>query len=177
MPNQISIQYHPTALGELMIGSLNDQLCLCDWRYRKMRGAVDKRLQQHLDASYIEQSSPVIKESIQQIDAYLSGKLKTFSIPLLLAGTNFQQSVREALVQIPYGTTCSYLELSKKLGDEKAIRAVAAANGANAISIIVPCHRIIGNDGKLIGYAGSLLAKQKLLQIEGININNQLNLF
>src|SRR5690606_18399830 len=104
-------------------------------------------------------------------------KRTTFDIPLLFIGTDFQKSVWEALMEIPYGTTKSYLELSRDLGDENAIRAVATANGANSISIIVPCHRIIGSDGSLTGYAGGLNAKKKLLQLEGMNFGNQLSLF
>jgi len=177
MDNSIFIQYHKTPVGELIIGSYKNQLCICDWRYRKMRASIDQRIQQKLNTTYIEQSSPIIEETIKQIDSYLNGDLKEFTVPLLLVGTDFQKSVWDALIKIPYGTTCTYLELSKKLGNEKAIRAVASANGANAISIIVPCHRIIGSDGKLIGYAGGLPTKQKLLELEGAITNNQLNLF
>ena len=93
-------------------------------------------------------------------------------MPLLLAGTRFQISVWEELQNIPYGTTCSYISLSRKLKNEKAIRAVASANGANAISIIVPCHRIIGADGSMTGYAGGIKAKKKLLEHEGVNLHN-----
>jgi len=95
----------------------------------------------------------------------------------LFVGSDFQKTVWEKLLTIPYGKTTSYLELSRMLGDEKAIRAVATANGANAISIIVPCHRVIGSDGSLTGYAGGLNAKQKLLQLEGMNFGEQLELF
>ncbi|MCF8381230.1 MAG: methylated-DNA--[protein]-cysteine S-methyltransferase [Bacteroidales bacterium] len=86
-----------------------------------------------------------------------------FTIPLLPAGSDFQKKVWNALLQIPYGTTETYLELSKRLSNEKAIRAVASSNGANAIAIIIPCHRIIGSDGKLVGYAGGLEAKRNYL--------------
>ena len=92
-------------------------------------------------------------------------------------GTDFQKEVWTELIKIPYGESRTYLELSKQLGNELAIRAVASANGANAISIIVPCHRIIGSDGKLIGYAGGLSAKKKLLELEGALKTNQLSLF
>jgi methylated-DNA-[protein]-cysteine S-methyltransferase len=101
-----------------------------------------------------------------QLKAYFSGTRKIFNIPLLMVGTEFQKSVWEGLIKIPYGTTTSYLELSKNIGNEKAVRAVASANGANAISILIPCHRIIGSDGSLVGYAGGLPAKKKLLTLE-----------
>ncbi len=100
-----------------------------------------------------------------------------FDIPLLLVGSEFQKSVWNALLQVPYGVTETYLGLSKNIENEKAIRAVASANGANAIAIIVPCHRIIGSDGSLVGYAGGLNAKRKLLNIEKALDNSQLSLF
>jgi len=81
-------------------------------------------------------------------------------------GTDFQRSVWDGLMQIPYGTTFSYLELAKRIDNEKAVRAVASASGANAISILIPCHRIIGANGDLVGYAGGLPAKKKLLELE-----------
>jgi methylated-DNA-[protein]-cysteine S-methyltransferase len=90
-------------------------------------------------------------------------------------GSDFQKRVWESLLEIPYGKTLSYSRLSRRLGDEKAIRAVARANGDNALSIIVPCHRILGSDGGLVGYAGGLRAKQKLLQLENASLQQELN--
>ena len=100
------------------------------------------------------------------MDEYFARKRKTFDIPLLLVGTEFQKSVWQELQNIPYGKTLSYGELSQRLGEPKAVRAVAAANGANPISIFVPCHRVIGRDHKLTGYAGGLAAKKELLELE-----------
>ena len=101
-----------------------------------------------------------------QLDEYFLAKRSEFNIPLLMLGTTFQKSVWNALLRIGYGKTASYLELSKIIGNEKAVRAVANANGANAIAIIIPCHRIIGSDGSLTGYAGGLALKKKLLELE-----------
>ena len=95
----------------------------------------------------------------------------------MLVGSDFQKTVWNTLLQIPYGKTETYLGLSKSMNNEKAIRAVASANGANAFSIIVPCHRVIGSDGKLVGYAGGLSVKKKLLELEGALATNQLSLF
>lgn len=162
----IIIKYHPTPVGELIIGSYNNQLCLCDWRYRKMRAEVDQRIKSGLGASFEEGDSDIIQLTILQLTEYFNDERTHFDIPLKLVGTNFQQQVWNQLIQIPFGSTSSYLQLSKDLSNEKAIRAVASANGANAISIIIPCHRIIGSDGKLVGYAGGLSAKKKLLQLE-----------
>jgi len=164
--SKISIQTYQSPAGEILLGSYEGKLCLVDWKYRKMRTGIDKRLQKGLNATYIEESSEVIEQTIVQMDAYFEGKRKVFDIPLLMVGTDFQKSVWKGLMAIPYGTTASYLELSRHIGNEKAVRAVASANGANAISILIPCHRIIGSNGDLAGYAGGLPAKKKLLDLE-----------
>jgi len=160
----ISTKDYKTRFGELILGSHDGSLVLCDWKYRRMRPAIDKRIQSKLSTNYEAGESDVINETIAQLEAYFKGDRKQFDLPLKFAGTDFQQQVWQALIKIPYGKTESYLGLSRILGDEKAIRAVATANGANAISIIVPCHRIIGSKGDLVGYAGGLPAKKKLLQ-------------
>lgn len=174
----IAIQTYPSPVGELIIGSYNEQLILCDWKYRKMRKAVDDRIQKTLQLNYTIQSSPIIDECIQQLEEYFTEKRQDFSVPLHFIGTSFQQSVWKALYTIPYGTTETYLELSKKLGNAKAVRAVASANGANAISILVPCHRIVGSNNELTGYAGGLPTKKKLLELEKCPaFSSQLDLF
>ncbi|WP_248724661.1 methylated-DNA--[protein]-cysteine S-methyltransferase [Seonamhaeicola sp. ML3] len=108
----------------------------------------------------------VLEDCAIQLKEYFDGSRKQFSLKLNPQGTDFQKKVWEYLEQIPYGKTCSYLELSKALGDSKAIRAVANANGKNPIWIVIPCHRIIGSDGSLTGYAGGLHRKQWLLNHE-----------
>lgn len=106
-------------------------------------------------------------EAKKQLDDYFSGKRKSFNLPVLLTGTSFQYKVWEAVNKIPFGQTTSYLKLSQALGNPAAIRAVGAAIGANPILIIIPCHRIIGTNGKLTGYAGGLDRKERLLELEG----------
>ena len=164
--NKITTQSYKTSYGELLLGSLNEQLCLCDWQYRRMRTTIDKRIQTALNATYIEQTSDVIDNTISQLDEYFQQDRTQFDIPLLMAGTDFQQSVWKALINIPYGTTTSYLELANIIVNKKAVRAVASANGANAMSIIIPCHRVIGSNGELTGYAGGLATKKRLLTLE-----------
>jgi methylated-DNA-[protein]-cysteine S-methyltransferase len=100
-------------------------------------------------------------------DLYFSQKHTAIDIPLNPAGTDFQQRVWKTLMQIPYGTTISYRQMAQRLGDEKVIRAAATANGANPIAIIIPCHRVIGSDGSMTGYAGGVANKIQLLQLEG----------
>jgi len=164
--NIINIQTHKSPVGELLLGSYDGKLCIADWKYRHMRTTIDKRLQVGLKAEYSEESSEVIEETIKQMKEYFANERQAFDIPMLMVGTDFQKSVWQGLIKIPYGTTASYLELSKNIGNEKAVRAVASANGANAISILIPCHRIIGSNGDLVGYAGGLPAKKKLLELE-----------
>ncbi|MGH1485889.1 MAG: methylated-DNA--[protein]-cysteine S-methyltransferase [Cellvibrionaceae bacterium] len=181
MTNQINILFYKTPYGELIIGSLDDQLCLCDWRYRNKRQAVDRRLQRLLKAEFVESGSQLIDEMVEQLEQFFIAKRTVFDIPLLFAGTPFQKAVWQHLLKIPYGQTTTYAELSESLGNRNAIRAVASANGANALSIIVPCHRVIGSSGELTGYAGGLKAKEGLLRLENPEYQNnvakqQLNL-
>lgn len=107
-----------------------------------------------------------LQEAVTQLQEYFEGKRTEFNFKLNPKGTEFQQKVWKELLQIPFGKTTSYLELSKKLGDVKAIRAVASANGKNPLWIVVPCHRVIGTDGSLTGYAGGLWRKKWLLEHE-----------
>ena len=164
--NEIHIQHYNSPVGELLIGSFENQLCLCDWQHRRMRTTIDKRLQTTLNAHYIEKSSTVIEATLKQLDHYFGNKLEKFKLPLLILGTDFQQQVWHALQTIPYGSTTSYQTLANRINNKKAVRAVANANGANAISIIIPCHRVIGSRGELTGYAGGLDAKKRLLALE-----------
>lgn len=116
-----------------------------------------------------------LKEAIVQLQEYFEGRRTVFDFKLNPKGTEFQQKVWQELLNIPFGKTISYLDLSKKLGDVKAIRAVASANGKNPLWIVVPCHRVIGTDGSLIGYAGGLWRKKWLLEHE--NPTTQQSLF
>jgi len=110
--------------------------------------------------------TPLIQKAAAQIEEYLDGKRKHFSLPLAPQGTEFQLAVWQALQKIPYGETRSYKEIAASIGRPKAVRAVGMANNRNPISIIVPCHRVIGHDGKLVGYGGGLPLKQRLLELE-----------
>ena len=166
MMQQIHIQYHQTKIGELILGAFDQKLCLLDFRYRKKRTTIDHRIKRELEADFIEQSDAVTNTAKQQIDAYLAGNRRLFNIPLLMTGSDFQKQVWNKLMEVTYGTTCSYAQLAKQMHHEKAVRAVANANGANAIALIIPCHRIIGSNGQLTGYAGGLAAKQYLLHLE-----------
>lgn len=129
-------------------------------------GEETKDLASDIGKEIDNQVSKMLQETANQLREYFNGKRRQFDLKLHPAGTDFQKRVWQALLEIPYGKTASYLQLSKKLGDVKAIRAVAAANGKNPLWIIVPCHRVIGSDGSLTGYAGGLHRKKWLLEHE-----------
>jgi methylated-DNA-[protein]-cysteine S-methyltransferase len=122
-------------------------------------------------------ASPVLLEAIKQLDEYFAGARKQFDLPLQPAGTAFQQKVWDQLIKIPYAETVTYLHMAKRLGNVKSIRAAASANGKNPIGIIIPCHRVVGADGKLTGYAGGLHRKQWLLEHEAKMAGKSSSLF
>ena len=110
---------------------------------------------------------PVLREAARQLEAYFAGRLRAFRLPLAPEGTPFQQAVWKALLGIPYGETLSYGEVARRIGKPSACRAVGAANRANPVAVVIPCHRVIGADGSLTGYAGRLAVKRFLLELEG----------
>ncbi len=162
----IHIAYEKTKIGELIIGSYDNKLCLLDFRYRRMRTTVDNRIKRLLKADFIEQEDEIITETKKQIEEYLQGSRKTFDIPLLLLGSDFQKQVWHELLKVNYGETATYLDIATRIGNPKAVRAAASANGANAIALIVPCHRIIESNGELGGFGGGLPVKKRLLNLE-----------
>jgi methylated-DNA-[protein]-cysteine S-methyltransferase len=164
--NQINIQYYKTKYAHFILGSFENKLCLLDFKYRKMRTTVDNRLKKGFEAEFIEQDDEILKETRKQLDEYFDMTRKEFNIPMITVGSDFQKSVWEALLKVPYGATSTYLQLAKDIGNEKAVRAVASANGANSIRLIIPCHRIIGSNGELTGYGGGLPLKKRLLKLE-----------
>lgn len=150
----------------MLIGSLGDRLCLCDWENGWHQSETEARLRHRLNAEFTEGTSPVIEQTIAELEEYFRGERRDFDIPLLLAGTDFQMKVWETLQTIPYGETISYGEEAARMGKPKSVRAVANANGRNAISILIPCHRVIGSNGKLTGYGGGMEAKEWLINRE-----------
>jgi methylated-DNA-[protein]-cysteine S-methyltransferase len=111
--------------------------------------------------------NPLLLEAARQLRAYFAGALREFLLPLDIEGTDFQKRVWRQVVIIPYGETCSYLQIAAAIGSPRAVRAVGAANGANPVPIVIPCHRVIGANGKLVGYGGGLALKRRLLELEG----------
>jgi methylated-DNA-[protein]-cysteine S-methyltransferase len=167
--NQINIQRHKTEIGEIVLGSFRGKLCLLGFRGREMKGTVDDKIKKALNAEFVEHDDKVLQKTRRQLDEYLEGRRREFDIPLLMVGTDFQKSVWNVLMKVPYGDTSTYLKVAKDVGNERAVRAVGNANAANPISIIIPCHRIIGSGGELVGYGGGLSVKRRLLELERKN--------
>ena len=165
--NIIITKPYRSPYGELLLGSMDNTLVLCDWRHRHRRQALDRRIAVHFDARYTDGDSDCLRHASTQLDEYFHGARRAFDLPIRTAGTAFQQTVWAQLQTVTYGNTLSYRDLAQRIGNPKAARAVGAANGANAIAILIPCHRIIADNGDLGGYAGGLAAKRRLLALEG----------
>jgi len=155
-----------TPLGPMIAGATDKGLCLLEFSDRRMLETQLKRLTNLLNASFVTGEHSLFPELNKQLNDYFCGTLKAFDLPLDLAGTAFQQQVWRVLMQIPFGKTRSYQQQAEAINNPKAVRAVAKANGDNRISIIIPCHRVIGKNGALTGYGGGLWRKQRLLELE-----------
>ena len=166
MENLISLHHYDSPCGRLVLASFADRLCLCDWSDNPFAERNRRRIEKYLKATSKTETTSVLEETKRQLDEYFAGKRKAFDIQLCLVGTDFQHKVWNALRSIPYGSTKSYKDIAQCIGKPKAVRAVAGAIGANAISILIPCHRVIGSDHSLTGYAGGLEAKRRLLGME-----------
>ena len=164
--NSINIQYYNSPCGEIVLASMGDELCLCDWNEMPCAERNKHRLTKYMNAVFRVETSDVLEQTKKQLDEYFAGTRKTFDIPLHPVGTEFQQQVWNALLEIPYGETRSYKDIALSIANLKGIRAVAQAIGANGISILIPCHRVIGSNHSLTGFTGGIEAKRILLEIE-----------
>lgn len=148
-----------SVVGRLKLVADDEALVAVLWENEKL-GRVKLQAMQR-DSEHV-----ILRKCAAQLTEYFAGNRKNFDLPLKMRGTDFQIEVWRALQKIPFGKTLSYSELAREIGREKAVRAVGAANGRNPLSIIVPCHRVIGASGKLVGFAGGIENKTKLLQLE-----------
>lgn len=162
----IVVDRYCSPLGELVLGSLGGRLCMCNWPTGQRRSLIESRLMRRLGTDCKVGTSDVIERAKVELGEYFEGKRRVFDVATLLAGTDFQLTVWSELMKIPYGSTISYAALALRCGNRKAVRAVASACPANPISIIVPCHRVIGSDNTLTGYGGGVEAKRTLLALE-----------
>ncbi len=151
--------YYESPLGKILLSATSSALTSLHFVGEKYYPGIAT------DWTY-DETSAVVKAASTQLDDYFAGKRKTFELPLAPDGTEFQRQVWNALTKLRFGETSTYAQVAQRIGNPKAVRAVGAANGRNPISIIVPCHRVIGADGSLIGYAGGLARKKALLQLE-----------
>lgn len=153
--------FYDTVIGPLAIGVEEGSLSYLEFVEE------GKKKEDYIPEGYRIEESPLIIETKKQLDQYFAGKRKEFTIPLIFTiGTEFQQKVWRALMEIPYGETRSYKDIAEMVGSPKAARAVGGANNKNPIVIIVPCHRVIGADGSLVGFGGGMDIKIKLLEVE-----------
>lgn len=157
-----------TPLGEVTIAATDSGICLLEFNSQTQRlERAKKDLQKRLNTEIINGTTPAIEQAKNELTAYFNKQRQSFSVSLDPQGTDFQQSVWQVLQNIPYGKTMSYLQQAQALNNPAAVRAVANANAANKIAILIPCHRVIGSNGKLTGYGGGIERKQWLLDLEG----------
>jgi AraC family transcriptional regulator of adaptative response/methylated-DNA-[protein]-cysteine methyltransferase len=155
-----------TPLGEMVAGATDEGICLLEFHDRKILQAEYKELTMLLETTIEYGENQHLKTLRKQLKEYFEGKRKEFTVPLIIPGRPFRQSVWKELQNIPFGTTRTYQEQANALKSPESIRAVANANGMNRIAIIIPCHRVIGSDGRLTGYGGGLHRKKWLLDHE-----------
>jgi methylated-DNA-[protein]-cysteine S-methyltransferase len=157
----LSYTWYESPVGPLLLAGSPSALCYLSFSTGKHAVAVDPQWMEN---------RAIFGEAIRQLTEYFAGKREGFALQLDPPGTEFQQSVWSELREIPYGETISYKTLAERIGKPKAVRAVGAANGANPIPIIIPCHRVIGNDGSLTGFGGGLPLKKRLLELESCQL-------
>ena len=166
MQDYIIQDCYESPCGRLILCSYKDKLYLCVWENGKSLERHLTRIKKLLQTDIQAGSSAVMERAKKQLHEYFTRQRRSFSVPYKLTGTEFQKMVWSSLANISYGKTISYGEQARRLGMPSSVRAVANANGANPISIILPCHRVVGSDNRLTGYGGGLEAKQFLLDLE-----------
>lgn len=164
---QIFIQSLSTPIGDMVAGAMDEGICLLEFHDRRMLPTQIERIKTLFSAELTEDTHPLLPALQEKLNEYFSQKRETFDIPIIYPGSAFQVKVWESLMKIPYGKARSYQFQSELLGNPKAIRAMAKANGDNRLAILIPCHRIIGSNGDMIGYGGKIWRKKYLLEMEG----------
>lgn len=166
MQGIIDLKRIETPLGPMFACAVDEGICLLEFTDRKNMDKQFASLSKSLNAEIVQGENKHFQQLEKELQEYFEGKRKTFDVPLYITGTEFQEKVWHLLCEIPMGETRTYKQQSEFLGNPKAIRAVGTANGINKIAILVPCHRVIGSNGDLVGYAGGIWRKQKLLELE-----------
>ena len=166
MASSLLSQEVNTPLGAMLAVASSDSLCLLEFSDRRMLPTQLQRVRKRFAAEIVSGASPIFDRLQTQLDQYFAGQRQSFDLPLRLPGTPFQELVWRELGNIAYGHTRSYQQMAQAVGKPEAVRAVGKANGDNRMAIIVPCHRVVGADGKLVGYGGKLWRKRYLLELE-----------
>jgi AraC family transcriptional regulator of adaptative response/methylated-DNA-[protein]-cysteine methyltransferase len=159
-----------TPLGPMIAGASDEALQFFEFSDRRRLERQLDRLRARLDCVLVPGTNAILERTETEIESYFGGRLREFSIPLASPGTDFQMAVWRALREIPYGETRSYADVARAIGRPTAVRAVARANGDNRLAIFIPCHRVIGSDGRLTGYGGGLWRKRRLLEMESRHV-------
>jgi AraC family transcriptional regulator, regulatory protein of adaptative response / methylated-DNA-[protein]-cysteine methyltransferase len=162
----ILTRMYSSPVGTMILGATGEGVCLLEFTVRRMLERQLRILQKRFGAVIVPGASPMLEQAASELDAYFSGHLREFQVPLIAPGTPFQERVWAAVRAIPYGQTLSYEEIARQIGTSGATRAVGTANGMNRIALMIPCHRVITKDGHLGGYGGGLWRKQRLLELE-----------
>ena len=163
---RVNVTEIETPIGAMLAAASDTQLVLFEFPHRRMIDTQLERVRRAVGCELEPGESPVFAQLRTELDEYFAGRRRDFSIPLHAPGTPFQMRVWSELQRIPSGTTTTYARLADAIGKPNAIRAVARANGDNRIAILIPCHRVIGSNGELVGYGGGLWRKRKLLELE-----------
>jgi AraC family transcriptional regulator of adaptative response/methylated-DNA-[protein]-cysteine methyltransferase len=159
---------YESPLGNIILAANDKGLCLAEFSDRRMLEYQLKVLNKYFNSPLVPGKNKFIEQAEIELELYFKGSLSKFKTPIVYPGTEFQKKVWEGLMGIPYGTTVSYVELARKVGTPKGSRPVGTANGMNRLAILIPCHRVIKNDGTLGGYGGGLWRKRRLLELEGV---------
>jgi len=162
----IDVDRVSTPLGPMLLGASSDALLLAEFVDRRALPTQVRRIRERMGAVFAPGRNPMVDRAELQIGEYFEGARRGFDLPVTMPGSEFQRDVWGALREIPFGETRSYADVARAVGRPTAVRAVGRANGLNALAIVVPCHRVVGSDGKLVGYGGGLWRKQRLLEIE-----------
>ncbi|MDL2213084.1 methylated-DNA--[protein]-cysteine S-methyltransferase [Bacteroides sp. OttesenSCG-928-N06] len=165
-PTIVNIAHIDTDLGPMVAIATDRGICMFEFADYKLIDLELRQLREQFKVPFVQADNPHFETLRKQLNEYFKGERKEFDIPLDLVGTEFQKAVWLSLLQIPYGCTTTYGKQAELIGKPSSVRAVANANGKNKISIILPCHRVIGSDGSLTGYGGGIERKKKLLDFE-----------
>lgn len=164
--NLIFLKLYDGVCGRLLLGSLDGELCLCTWTESEKGREIIGGMVKSLRASVSKESEATLEQATKELDEYFRGERKTFDVPLRIIGSDFQRSVLERVMEIPYGETVSYGDIAEKMGSLSHARVIGQAIAKNPLCIFVPCHRVVGRNGSFGGFSGGLKVKAQLLSIE-----------